>query len=118
TATATDILGNTSGFGDCYTLSEDKSFVDSIDIPQAFTPGNDGFNDRFIIPNISNYPDNELIVLNRWGNQVYYSRPYKNDWTGTTSNGNDLLEGTYFYVLRIFINGNRNIKRGTITIVR
>ena len=118
TATATDILGNTSGFGDCYTLSEDKSFVDSIDIPQAFTPGNDGFNDRFIIPNISNYPDNELIVLNGWGNQVYYSRPYKNDWTGTTSNGNDLLEGTYFYVLRIFINGNRNIKRGTITIVR
>ncbi|MDX2246977.1 MAG: gliding motility-associated C-terminal domain-containing protein [Bacteroidia bacterium] len=118
TALATEARGNTSEFSECVDIEAVEDIIEVIDTPDAFTPNGDGTNEQFIIENIENFPDNELIILNRWGNQVYYSRSYKNDWTGTTSGGQPLLEGTYFYVLRIFVNGVKNTKRGAITIVR
>ncbi|MEZ4774598.1 MAG: gliding motility-associated C-terminal domain-containing protein [Bacteroidia bacterium] len=118
TAIATDVLGNSSVFAPCVEVPVVEEIISVIRAPTAFTPDGDGMNEAFIIQNIENFPNNELIILNRWGNQVYYSRSYNNDWTGTTSGGQPLLEGTYFYVLRITINGVRQTTRGAITIVR
>ena len=42
----------------------------------------------------------ELIVLNRWGQVVYYDYDYKNDWSGTYE-GKPLADGVYFGVLNI-----------------
>ena len=42
----------------------------------------------------------ELIVLNRWGQMVYYDYDYKNDWSGTYQ-GKTLSDGVYFGVLNI-----------------
>ena len=44
------------------------------------------------------YRENELIVFNQWGDQVFRKYNYKNDWQGTY-NGNDLPVSTYYYVL-------------------
>ncbi|MEZ4826343.1 MAG: gliding motility-associated C-terminal domain-containing protein [Bacteroidia bacterium] len=118
TAIATDNLGNSSMYANCMDIPVVEEVITVITAPGAFTPDGDGLNEQFIIKNIENFPDNELIVLNRWGNQVYYSRSYKNDWTGTTTAGQPLLEGTYFYVLRIVVNGVKQTTRGAITIVR
>jgi gliding motility-associated-like protein len=65
-----------------------------IMIPNVFTPGNDGNNDLFVIRNIEDYPNSELVILNRWGIEVFKTTGYKNDW-----NGGDLTEGVYFYKL-------------------
>jgi gliding motility-associated-like protein len=40
---------------------------------------------------------NKLLVFNRWGNEVYRSEDYQNDWEGTAF-GKDLPDGTYFYL--------------------
>ncbi|MCC8424527.1 gliding motility-associated C-terminal domain-containing protein [Mucilaginibacter sp. UR6-11] len=64
-------------------------------ITNVFTPNGDGVNDTFVIPGLDTYPDNELTIINRWGNTVYKKTNYKNDW-----DGNGMVEGTYFYVLR------------------
>src|SRR5690606_31276079 len=69
---------------------------DPLSIPNTFTTNGDGLNDVFVIKGLDQYSDNELIILNRWGNQVYMERNYANDWTGEGLN-----EGTYYYIIRV-----------------
>ncbi|RFS20718.1 DUF11 domain-containing protein [Chitinophaga silvatica] len=69
---------------------------DVIEIPNTITPNGDGKNDHFVIPGIKNYPGSTLLIYNRWGNQVYESKNYANEW-----DGHNLNEGTYFYILKL-----------------
>jgi gliding motility-associated-like protein/uncharacterized repeat protein (TIGR01451 family) len=65
-----------------------------VDIPSVFTPNGDGKNDTFIVPGLLSFPGSQLLIFNRWGNEVYHSNNYQNTW-----DGNGLSEGTYYYVL-------------------
>ena len=69
-------------------------------IPTIMTPNNDGVNDRFMIPCIEtgNFPGNEVIIFNQWGDEIFRAAPYTNDWRGT-HNGEDIPAGTYYYVI-------------------
>ncbi|NSL85869.1 DUF11 domain-containing protein [Chitinophaga sp. Mgbs1] len=67
-----------------------------IFIPNTITPNGDGKNDKFVIPGLERYPGSRLEIYNRWGNQVYFSNNYANNWDGYGLN-----EGTYFYVLKL-----------------
>ncbi|MRG48903.1 DUF11 domain-containing protein [Chitinophaga sp. SYP-B3965] len=67
-----------------------------LKIPNVITPNGDGYNDRFVIKGLELYPQNQLTIINRWGNHVYEKRNYANDWTG-----NGLAEGTYFYIIKL-----------------
>lgn len=62
------------------------------------SPNNDGINDTFFIEGIEDYPNNTLSIYNRWGNVVYHTTGYNNTWSGDWQ-GNQLPDGTYFYVL-------------------
>jgi gliding motility-associated-like protein len=84
-----------------------------IFIPNAFTPNNDGINDAWVIRNINYHPENELVVLNRWGNEVFRQTSYQNNW-----NGSDLNEGTYFYQLKVKECEGEKEYKGSITILR
>src|SRR5690606_32143601 len=70
-----------------------------------FSPNGDGVNDFFKIECIENYPDNVLQVFNRWGNLVFETKAYANDWDGTPK-GRAIIQkdkllpvGTYYYLL-------------------
>ncbi|MET3877784.1 gliding motility-associated-like protein/uncharacterized repeat protein (TIGR01451 family) [Chitinophaga sp. OAE865] len=65
-------------------------------IPNVFTPNGDGKNDKFTIVGIDRYPGSGLIIYNRWGNEVYNSKSYNNEW-----DGRGLNEGTYYYLLQL-----------------
>ncbi len=109
-----------SGEGETTIFVGDGSLV----IPQGFSPNGDGVNDLFVIRGIGAYPDNNLNILNRWGNVIYKMKGYDNTWNGKSSEGlkfgsDDLPEGTYFYILDLgngdkpykgFIYLNRNVK--------
>ena len=74
-----------------------------LTIPQAITPNGDGYNDVFIIDGIEKYPNNELIIFNRWGAEVFRGTNYQNDWEGKSANdlniwGENLPTGTYYYL--------------------
>ena len=75
-------------------------FCDELVIYSGFSPNGDGVNDNFVIQGLDKYPNNHLIIFNRWGNQVYGSSHYKNDWGGTFD-GKELPDGTYFYILEL-----------------
>ncbi len=88
----------------------------TCEVPTIFTPNEDGVNDEFVIPcllNIDRYPASQVIIYNRWGDEVFRSpKPYKNNWRGTF-NGEDLPAGTYFYFID-FGDGNKPINGYTM----
>jgi gliding motility-associated-like protein len=86
-------------------------------IPEGFSPNADGINELFVIRGIENYPNNTILIYNRWGNKLFEASPYQNNWDGRSSFGltvnRDILPiGTYFYLLNLG-NGTEVIK-GTI----
>jgi gliding motility-associated-like protein len=87
--------------------------VDGLIIPEAFSPNEDGLNDRFEILGLEQYSENELQVYNVHGIEVFRMADYDNSWDGIAQgkleNGNKLPPGTYYYVLRL-IPGDKLIK--------
>ena len=79
-------------------------------IPNVISPNGDSKNDVLEIKNIGQYPNNKLMVFNRWGNEIYSASGYNNDWKAE-----DIPDGTYFYVLELTPNDTR---RGTLSIIR
>lgn len=88
-----------------------------IPIPSAFTPNNDGVNDLFIIDKINDYPNNVLTITNRWGMEVYKAAPYKNTWSGNTTNGKELSDDIYYYSFD-YGDGQTEVASGFILIKR
>ncbi|MFM2225362.1 MAG: hypothetical protein RJA07_1564 [Bacteroidota bacterium] len=81
---------------------------------QGMSPNNDKKNDLFIINCALQYPNNEIVIFNRWGNEVYSAKPYKNEWDGTYQN-QPLPDGTYFYIFK-FNDNKHDDKQGYIVI--
>lgn len=85
----------------------------------VFTPNGDGHNDFFDIKNIEQFPDNEVAVYNRWGNEVYKTKSYSRS---NRFSGAGLPDGTYFYILKINHIGGQNagieVVKGFVTIIR
>jgi gliding motility-associated-like protein len=78
----------------------------NIFIPNGFSPDGDAFNQQWEIIDITQYPKNEVIIFNRWGNKVFEAKPYQNEWKGVNQKGEDLPDGTYYYVLKLNDDGN------------
>ncbi|GEO07078.1 hypothetical protein AAE02nite_47420 [Adhaeribacter aerolatus] len=97
------------------TLEADPSRAKSnLTIANVFSPNGDGTNDKWEIPNILNFPDNDLVIINRWGNEVYRGKSYQNNW-----DGGGLSAGTYFYVLNVKeCDGNYKTYKGYVMIMR
>lgn len=81
-----------------------------VTVPNIFTPGTGDANSTFAIINLNRYPNSNLQIFNRWGEQVYFSDNYQNDW-----NGGSVPDGTYYYILTL---ENLVVKKGFVTIVR
>jgi len=88
-----------------------------VEIFNAVSPNGDGINDTFFITNIQARPNNRLQIFNRWGNLVFDRKGYQNDWDGTWK-GQNLPDGTYFYVLEINENGRNQVHRGYLELHR
>jgi gliding motility-associated-like protein len=97
-------------FGNCYTANVyivvNPMEDDEISVSQGFSPNGDNVNETLHIENIDSYPENNLVIFNRWGNVVYEKSGYSSDseWNGNADDsgamGNSKVpEGTYFYVL-------------------
>jgi gliding motility-associated-like protein len=84
-------------------------------IPNVLTPNNDGFNDTWFIKNIQLFPKNGVKIVNRWGDIVFQTNNYQNDWDGKYGGGN-LPAGTYYYILDV--GGQWGILKGDVTIIR
>ncbi|MGB3946697.1 MAG: gliding motility-associated C-terminal domain-containing protein [Bacteroidia bacterium] len=90
-----------------------QSFNGSVS--NLFTPNDDGINDVWYLEGIENFSDNEVVVYNAYGNEVYRAQPYLNDWKGTYNNS-PLPDATYYYV--ITFSNSTVVLRGSLDILR
>jgi gliding motility-associated-like protein len=65
-------------------------------IQRGISPNNDGLNDYF---DLQAFNVKELKIFNRYGTNVYSKANYQNEWYGQSDNGNELPDGTYYYVI-------------------
>ncbi len=102
--------------------NEDEASIDPIclTVYNEFSPNGDGSNDYFWIDCIEQYPSNVLKIYNRYGNLVFETSGYENDWDGTANKGSirhdRLPVGTYFYVLEL--EENNTVKKGWLYLMR
>jgi gliding motility-associated-like protein len=82
--------------------------ADNFWIPNSFTPHNqDGTNDLFIMHGIPQ--PYSFSVFDRWGNRVFHSDDYQNNWDGMY-NGQPLPLGAYTHQIEYrYINPNATV---------
>jgi gliding motility-associated-like protein len=90
--------------------------VAGIFVPNAFTPNNDGKNDRWRIPFLDPLFGAEVNVYNRFGQLVYHTAAAVVEWDGTLK-GMPQSAGTYVYHIR-FKNLKRADMKGTFILIR
>ncbi len=81
---------------------EELSEYINVEVPNVFTPNNDGMNDVFKAEVNGNYTScSEMKVYNRWGNLLFESCGHVINWDGFTTSGEKAPSGTYFYILTV-----------------
>ncbi|WP_266204796.1 gliding motility-associated C-terminal domain-containing protein [Pontibacter kalidii] len=86
-----------------------------VDIPNTFTPNQDGINDTWEIENIEKYGNCKVQIYNQWGTMVFNSDGYKQPWDGR-QNGKPLPMATYYYIIKL--DQNEKPLTGSVTIVK
>ena len=110
------MVAGTTEFGCTSTDFVDVVVNESLDLPTAFTPDGDNFNDVWNLKELSSYPDNVVKIYNRWGNLIFESTGYQESWEGTF-NGEPLPSGSYFYIIDLNV-GELKPFTGSITIIK
>lgn len=94
---------------------------DNLTLPNVFSPNNSGpeANNTFgllgTLPCLETY---QLLIFNRWGEQVFETQSTELSWDGTFK-GKAQNTGVYFYRLDMkLVNGEEVKKSGNVTLVR
>lgn len=87
-------------------------------VPTAFSPNGDGQNDMFFVHGINPLMDAEIVIFNRWGQQVFQTKNMNWGWDGNKG-GEACPSGVYAYYLKaVAPDGTTEIKSGNITLMR
>jgi len=84
--------------GRCSNQKSDTVYIADILIPNVITPNGDEKNEKFVITTDTSV---ELTILTRWGNEIYHSSDYQNNWAG-----DGLNSGVYYY--EVVLNNEAN----------
>ena len=86
-------------------------------LPTAFTPNGDGINDCFGAGFMGYTTEFSMIILDRWGNQLFKTSDPALCWDGKQA-GADMPTGTYVYYVRARTICGPVLKRGTVLLLR
>lgn len=83
---------------------------EEIVVPNVFSPNGDGINDHLHISGLEGV-DHQLRIFNRWGQVIFDSTNYKNNWAA-----GGVSDGTYYYILKL--PARASIMTGYLTILQ
>ncbi len=91
-----------------------------FEMPNVFTPNDDGINDLYLAIKYDFVKSINLKIINRWGNEIFASEDVLFTWDGKNSKGKLVTNGVYFYTVEVtFVTLNGDLienKSGTIYI--
>ena len=98
----TSNMGPSGNVVECRDTVESKILLvnDFLQFPNVVTPNGDGINDKFIIRNLVNglgYPNNSLVIYDRWGKRIFYKENIASDDDFWDPAADNTPAGTYFW---------------------
>jgi gliding motility-associated-like protein len=106
--------GNPNLLNGCYFFIDDVQLFKSqallcdLERGNVITPNGDGLNDVFEVKAL--YSNTSLYIFNRWGNLIYETNDYRNDWDAKGQPA-----GVYYYIFR---RPNGDECRGVVTVIK
>ncbi len=86
--------------------------------PNMISPNGDGYNDNLEFLELDKYSENRLTIFSRWGEKLFESENYQNDW-GASKNLKEIPDGVYYYILEYGENSiNEFILKRDLLIIR
>jgi len=118
--TSDTLIGNTV-FTFAYYYIDDVSVyycdtivvVDTLSIPNIFTPNYDGANDLFEITGLTK--GDKVQIYNRWGTLVFETESAKMFWDGFTTSGEPCNSGVYYYIVTL---QSGETRKGYLTLLK
>lgn len=110
-----------SGSGGCLaeiSCVEIEVKVECKEYYNTFSPNDDGKNDFFEIPVLTNFPNNTVTIYNRWGDILETIDNYDNttnNWNGTNGNDDPVDSGTYYFTV---VSSGELITSGWVELMR
>lgn len=101
------------------TVCKDVEVRTGIQVPNVFSPTDDGYNDEFYV-DILGETHFELEIYNRWGRRVFKTDDPDEPWIGKVDNTGEKCEaGTYYYIVTYqHLGGVEQQKEGTVNLFR
>ena len=91
--------------------------VENIYIPNAFSPNNDGVNDKFLVrSNI--LKTMHIEIYDRWGIKIFETDNIADGWDGTYKGQPSQLESYGYYFKGECLQGTKITLKGNVTIIR
>ncbi len=90
-------------------------------IPNAFSPNKNDCNEIFSLYSFGISPDDfELLIFDRWGNQIFKTNDLNAGWNGALNNSGETLEiGTYVYHVNYKeLTGKKHGLIGSISLIK
>ncbi|WBX77665.1 HYR domain-containing protein [Tenacibaculum ovolyticum] len=117
TTTYTIRFVNTEGCVAEDTITVFVTLLEKDETKYGFSPDGDGINEYWEIDGIENYPNNQVLIYNRWGDLIFETTGYNNAsnvFRGIANKKRNLgagklPEGTYLFHIKI--KGSHNLKK-------
>lgn len=104
---------------DSDTSSETNDFEFFIELPNVFTPNEDGFNDVFEPIKSQGIMEVKTTIYNRWGQSIFESKELGIEWDGRIDAKNVASTGSYFWIINYADQkGTKHVKKGWLSLVR
>jgi gliding motility-associated-like protein len=93
------------------------NYIKVLYVPNAFTPNNDGVNDRFLV-----FTDGaksiSFKIFNRWGEKIFETTTIGEGWDGTYL-GKEMNPGVYVYYVEVtYQDDSIQAEKGSVTLIR
>ncbi|MGJ3234387.1 HYR domain-containing protein [Marivirga sp.] len=98
-----------------------EPLVLDVQISKLVSPNGDGNNDSWLIEGIEQFPDNQVIIVDRWGAEIFRANGYNNSeviWRGENKNGEIVPRGTYYYFISVRNEQDAIERKGFLEILR
>ena len=86
-------------------------------IDTYFSPNNDGYHDVMGITNTEYFPYFELLIFNKWGQQIHSQSNTYTPWDGKW-NGAEVPDGAYYYIFFFDKNKRDHFLKNSVNIIR